>query len=110
MYAFRGGRGYGESICRAMSGGQRRASGMFAKPDQPDLIDRDRDGDTEAEDITTPQFPVATQWAPSRQDLVIPVGWAPGYRCREGCHVYSPALNRRLRGGRQSGSLRVTTT
>jgi len=83
---------------------------MFAKPDQPDLPDRDRDGDNEAEDITTPQFPVATQWAPSRRILVIPIGWVPGYRCREGRQVYSPAFKRRLRGGRQSGSLRVTTT
>jgi|GEM_PF-5332791 len=68
------------------------------------MADRDSDRDSDF------GFAVATQWAPSRQDLAIPVGWVPGYRCRGGCHTYSPAFKRRLRGGRQAGSLRVTTT
>ena len=32
----------------------------------------------------------------------------PGYRCRGGCQTYSPTFRRRLRGGKQAGSLLVT--
>ncbi len=83
---------------------------MSGIPYQCNLPDRDRDSDIEAELIMGPGFAVANQWGPNRQVLVILVGWVPGYRCRKGCHTYSPTFIRRLRGGRQAGSLLVTTT